>query len=199
MFLSYLILFLISLLSLNIIIVKNSIHAILSLIVIYLLTAILLIYLGLPFIGLLLIIIYVGAISILFLFIIMMLNSRILEAHNIWINPSTILWIIFSIIILIFISIYILNINIYYSNLIIHSEWIVNIYSKTDVELLGEILLNHYNIYLIIIGFILLIAMIASISITYETGRTIKSNNLNNNIIYTKIDNNIIYGDILWF
>jgi len=47
------------------------------------LTSIIFIYLGADFLGLVLLIIYVGAIAVLFLFVVMMLNIRFLEFYEI--------------------------------------------------------------------------------------------------------------------
>jgi NADH-quinone oxidoreductase subunit J len=56
---------------------RSPIHSILSLIVTFLMVAfIFIMYYSLPFIGTLLIVIYVGAIAILFLFVIMMIPMR---------------------------------------------------------------------------------------------------------------------------
>src|SRR5689334_16484405 len=52
----------------------NPIHSVLYLIFTFFLSAILIISLGVEFLGILLIIVYVGAIAVLFLFIVMMLN-----------------------------------------------------------------------------------------------------------------------------
>ena len=61
---------------------KNAITSVLYLICIFLLSALCLLLLGAEFLSVLLIIVYVGAISILFLFVIMMLNLRIVEVYN---------------------------------------------------------------------------------------------------------------------
>jgi NADH-quinone oxidoreductase subunit J len=68
--------------SICVILSKNIIQSILYLILVFLLCSILFIYLGADFIGLIMLIVYIGAISVLFLFIIMMLNIRILEVYS---------------------------------------------------------------------------------------------------------------------
>lgn len=68
--------------SILIIISKNSITSVLYLICVYVLCALVLLLLGAEFLSIILIIIYIGAISILFLFVIMMLNLRIVEVYN---------------------------------------------------------------------------------------------------------------------
>ena len=57
-----------------IIISKNAITSVLYLICVFLLSALCFLLIGAEFLSVLLIIIYIGAISILFLFVIMMLN-----------------------------------------------------------------------------------------------------------------------------
>jgi len=58
---------------------KNPVHSILFLILVFLNTAILLISHGIDFLGIFIIIVYVGAIAILFLFVLMMLNIKLTE------------------------------------------------------------------------------------------------------------------------
>jgi len=68
--------------SLCVILSKNMIQSVLYLIIVYFLGSLLFIYLGADFIGLILLIVYIGAIAVLFLFVIMMLNVRILEIYS---------------------------------------------------------------------------------------------------------------------
>ena len=65
-----------------VIISKNPIVSVLFLIGLFLTISIYLIILGLSFIGLSYLIVYVGAVSILFLFILMLINIRISEIQN---------------------------------------------------------------------------------------------------------------------
>jgi len=65
-----------------VIISKNPVQSVFFLIVIFLLTTVLFILLGAEFLAIAVLIIYVGAISILFLFVVMMLNLRILELYS---------------------------------------------------------------------------------------------------------------------
>src|ERR1044071_1799248 len=61
---------------------KNIIQSILFLIFIFVQSSIIFIYLGADFIGLIILIVYIGAIAVLFLFVIMMLNVRLLEIYS---------------------------------------------------------------------------------------------------------------------
>lgn len=57
---------------------KNTVQSVLYLILVFLLRSLLFIYLGADFIGLIILIVYIGAIAVLFLFVVMMLNIRLL-------------------------------------------------------------------------------------------------------------------------
>jgi NADH:ubiquinone oxidoreductase subunit 6 (subunit J) len=61
---------------------QNPIYSVLNLIVLYILVAFYLMFKGITYIGLSYIIIYVGAIAILFLFILMMIDLEIVEKRN---------------------------------------------------------------------------------------------------------------------
>lgn len=64
-----------------IILTDNPVHSILALVLIFFLSSCLAIALGVEFLALLILIVYVGAISVLFLFVVMMLNIRVLELN----------------------------------------------------------------------------------------------------------------------
>jgi NADH-ubiquinone oxidoreductase chain 6 len=61
---------------------KNAIISVFNLIVLYILVAFYLIYIGVTYLGLSYIIIYIGAIAILFLFIIMMIDIEVVEKRS---------------------------------------------------------------------------------------------------------------------
>jgi len=61
---------------------KNPIISVFNLIVLYILVAFYLIYIGITYLGISYIIIYIGAIAILFLFVIMMIDIEVVEKRN---------------------------------------------------------------------------------------------------------------------
>lgn len=71
----------------------NAVHALLYLIVSFLAVAVVFFILGAPFIAMLEIIIYAGAIMVLFVFVVMMLNlgRRAIEQEASWVTPK--IWI----------------------------------------------------------------------------------------------------------
>lgn len=67
-----------------VIISKNPIHSILYLILVFCNVTFVLIILGIEFIAIIFLIVYVGAIAVLFLFVVMMLNIKILELDEVF-------------------------------------------------------------------------------------------------------------------
>ena len=61
---------------------RNPVHAVLYLVLTFCQAAALLILLGLDFFAMLFLIVYVGAIAVLFLFVIMMLNVKVVEVSD---------------------------------------------------------------------------------------------------------------------
>lgn len=64
-----------------VILTNNPVHSILALVLIFFLSSCLTLSLGVEFLALLILIVYVGAISVLFLFVVMLLNIRVLELN----------------------------------------------------------------------------------------------------------------------
>lgn len=163
--------------SLLVILSKNSVTSVLYLISVFILVSINLIYIGAEFLAILIIIIYIGAISILFLFVIMMLNLRILEVYSSLINifPIGSFLGIFLFLELFYIikKEYFLLSYIYnnYLELNIMSNYLVM--SHSNLYLIGDLLFNHYNLLLIIVGLILLLAMVGAIILTKDTSKSI--------------------------
>jgi NADH-quinone oxidoreductase subunit J len=65
--------------SILVILSSNPVHSVLSLILVFCLTSASLIIITADFLGILLIVVYVGAIAVLFLFVIMMLNIKLVQ------------------------------------------------------------------------------------------------------------------------
>jgi NADH-quinone oxidoreductase subunit J len=78
----YIFLLLILVSALCVILSRNIVQSVLYLILVFFLCSLLFIYLGADFIGLIILIVYIGAIAVLFLFVVMMLNVRILEISS---------------------------------------------------------------------------------------------------------------------
>ena len=184
---NYLIIFfpLIIICSLFVIISNNSVTSVLYLVSVFILTSILLLLLGAELLSILIIIIYIGAISILFLFVIMLLNLRIVEVYNSLLNYIPIgsfLAIFFFILFIYFIkldlNIFLLNSN---DNLIEMNKYNYSlVWSYSNLYLLGELLYNSYSFLIVLISLVLLVAMIGSIYLTLDSSyHEMKSKEIN--------------------
>ncbi len=162
---------------------KNPIISVLFLIGLFSSIASYLILLGLSFIGLSYLIVYVGAVSILFLFILMLINIRISELQNNTSNsiPLIIILIVifcnplfkllpFNTIILNDNSNFIMNMEINIKNIlfVVSNVWDGYLTEFDHITSIGNIMYTNYNIWLIITSFILLLAMIGAIVITMK-------------------------------
>ena len=165
-----------------VIISKNPIVSVLFLIGLFLSIACYLIFQGTSFIGLAYLLVYVGAVSILFLFILMLINIRVSELTNDTSN-SIPLAIIVS-----FIFYYIIqnlipdnfsgdelhnikkftNRNLDDLSYVTSKAWDANLSENSHISTLGDIMYTNYFMWLILSSFILLLAMVGSIIITIK-------------------------------
>ena len=174
-----------------VIINKNPIVSVLFLICLFVLISGYLILLGMNFIGISYLLVYIGAVSILFLFILMLINIRISEIHN-ETNNSLPLAIVIST--SFYIAIYeiipfnsivknasdsILDLHIFESlksigslydnvNYLTSSQWDSNLVEILHITGIGNLLYTNYFLWLILASIILLLAMIGTIIITIK-------------------------------
>jgi len=164
---------------------KNTVQSVLYLILVFLLCSLLFIYLGADFIGLIILIVYIGAIAVLFLFVVMMLNIRLLEnAFNFTIYIPII---IFLSLIFIFQIIYfffnIFNV-IEMENLVYYFDW--NFSNNIQMSSIGELLFNRLYILFISAAILLFIAMVGAIVLTMdEDFNSSNKNKKGNNRFYS--------------
>ena len=177
---------------------KNPIYSIICLIFIFCCYGCILIFFNLDFLGIIYIIIYVGAIAILFLFVIMMLNIKILELKDKILKYIPISFFIIIILLSIFFFIYDNFFFIYedfynYNNNIeFYHKSIINIInSKDNIKNISSLLYTNYYIYFILSGIILLISMISSIALTLNHKIKIRRQLIfnQNNILWLKKKN----------
>lgn len=156
--------------SLLAIFINNAIYSVLFLILSFLMSVSLLFLLESEFMGLIFIVIYVGAIAVLFLFVIMMLNIKIQNSVKDIIKYFPIanfLGFVFGIEILLIVFEQ-FNINPYNNSDLFNYNinWYEKIDSSTDIESLGQILYTFYVPQFLIAGFILLIAIMGAVALT---------------------------------
>jgi NADH-quinone oxidoreductase subunit J len=148
---------------------KNPVHSILFLILVFLNTAMLLISLGIDFLGIFIIIVYVGAIAILFLFVVMMLNIKLTELND-NIYKYLPIGFFFGLLFLFLFSFFVLDsasLNLPLTNSS-HINWINELAIKgNNLVQLGVILYTTYLPQLILAAIILLVAMLGVIVLTF--------------------------------
>ena len=159
-----------------IIISKNPIVSVLHLILLFSSISCYLIFLGIKFIGLSYLLVYVGAVSILFLFILMLINIRVSELISDTNNniPLAILAILgffipYNDLLPSTTNSYFEFANIdKYIPFVSSNNWDSNITDITDIISVGNVMYTNYSIWLIITSIILLLAMVGSIVITIK-------------------------------
>lgn len=153
---------------------SNPIHAILFLVLLFFESTVILLLCNVDFIALLFVIIYVGAIAVLFLFVVMMLKIKSQTFSNKLLFPL----IVFSSLILFEVYTLFNKYNnfglstIIYNNSLLQMISPINIDTLSDVEIIGQMLYNYYLICFIVVGLILLIAMVGAIILTLNTNKS---------------------------
>ena len=161
---------------------SNAVYSVLFLIIVFCNTASILLLLGVEFLSFLFLIVYVGAIAVLFLFVVMMLNVK---TDGVKINYSTLL-LVGSLMGLVlsfqFITAIGTNWGAYShiaTNLInVESPTIISWIQENDlpsnIESIGLILYTSFSLVFILCAFILLLAMIGSIVLTMNQRTGVK-------------------------
>lgn len=149
------------------IISKNPVLSLLFLISLFSSISLYLIFIGITFIGLSYLLVYIGAISMLFLFVLMLLDIRISELH---LQTNNSIFLGFLIGMLFYMSSFNINsiLNKYINKYIYignYNSWDGYIIENYDIISIGNILYTNLSIWLIVTSLILLLAMVGAIII----------------------------------
>lgn len=156
---------------------RNPIHSVFYLILVFCLSSLLLLFLGVEFIALLFIVVYVGAIAVLFLFVVMMLDLR--QASTIQLvnweeNRYGKLYPIFFFFLFLFWEHNFLlsssSSSLRYLNDFLSLDYVnfPSLLSKTNLQVLGESLYTWHISVFFLAAYILLLAMLGSILLTLK-------------------------------
>jgi len=169
-----------------IIVTKNPIISVLYLILLFSSISCYLIFIGIKFIGISYLLVYVGAVSILFLFILMLINIRVSELISDTNNnlPLALITIIaffipfsnllpnaktkFNVMGFEFNKFLQDIINTKQISYVTSKNWDGNLLDSTDIMSIGNVMYTSYSIWLLITSIILLLAMVGSIVITVK-------------------------------
>lgn len=170
LYIIYIISILLILFGLFVIITKNPIISVFFLITLFLSVSIYLILTGIIYIGISYLLVYIGAVSILFLFTLMLIDIRISELLT---ETNNNLYLSINISILFFGTMYFYNYmdnNFSLSNnkYIFFNTWEGSLTENTDIIAIGNIIYTNLFIWLIISLLILLLAMVGAIKINIK-------------------------------
>ena len=183
---------------------RNPIHSILSLVLVFFNAAGLLILLGVEFLAMLFLIVYVGAVAVLFLFVIMMLNIKIVGVKS-----SIYRYLPFAIIVISLLCLGLIPIietdfgflglkslfsSHYFQDFYLNpiNIWATNVIPYNNTMLLGNVLYTHYSLLFITSGVILLVSMLGAISLTLH-----RRNDVKRQLIYKQIQRGF-NNTIIW-
>ena len=155
---------------------KNTVHSVFFLILDFISISCLFIMIGAEFLGMIMLIVYVGAVAVLFLFVVMMLN--VAQQKNQWLlseDSSRHIPIGLIISVLIFFELIIVIGGWKYRPDLFDTSNLDNVSEMTNTHSLGQILYTDYIHVFQISGMILLIAMIGAIVLTFRKREGVKT------------------------
>jgi NADH-quinone oxidoreductase subunit J len=153
------------------------VHSVLSLISVFLLSAILLFSLKVEFLALSFIIIYVGAIAVLFLFIVMMLDIKIGDTSLDVLLYGPLGYFIAFIFLLEF-TLPLNNLSLFPSDALISNFYWINWFAEMDaisnIQNIGQLLYTYYFVFFLMAGFILFIAVLGALMLTLTLNKVVR-------------------------
>ena len=154
---------------------KNAVHSVFFLILDFISVSCLFIVIGAEFLGMIMLIVYVGAVAVLFLFVVMMLNVSFTKVKE---GFSTHLPIGLLVSLIVFLEILVVLGGWKYKDDVVTTSSIVLKKNITNTEALGNLLYTDYIYLFQIAGMILLVAMIGAIVLTFRKREGIKRQNV---------------------
>nr|YP_009647130.1 NADH dehydrogenase subunit 6 [Chloropicon maureeniae]QBX98812.1 NADH dehydrogenase subunit 6 [Chloropicon maureeniae] len=158
---------------------RNPVYSVLYLVFVFFNVAGLLILQGLDFFAMIFLVVYVGAIAVLFLFVVMMLNIKTEERQETalrYLPVGGLIGILFFLEVLFVVDrdlIPVLGESPSWA-MPVYTEWASMVSEKSTIEALGQVLYTYYFYYFFLAGLILLVAMIGAILLTHHTDSRVK-------------------------
>ena len=159
--------------SIMVISARNPVHSVLFLILAFFNAAGLLILMEMEFLSLIFIVVYVGAIAVLFLFVVMMLNVKISEVEDEvlqYLPVGGTIGLIFLFLIFFIIEGDFVSFNGQANSI----YWFQQVDVVSNIETLGQVLYTEYLVYFLLAGVILLVAMVGAIVLTMSTRTSLR-------------------------
>ena len=162
---------------------KNTVHAVFFLILDFISVGCLFIMIGAEFLGMIMLIVYVGAVAVLFLFVVMMLN--VAEQKQSWfrgLKKSTHIPVGLIVSIIILLEVLVVVGGWKYKANFINTNSIIIESNFSNTHQLGNVLYTDYIYLFQIAGIILLLSMIGAIVLTYRKRENVKRQSYINQI-----------------
>lgn len=152
---------------------RNPIHSVLFMILVFVNVVFVLIFLESEFLALTFVIVYVGAVAVLFLFVVMMLNIKVIELNKELVHYFPIGGLVgFMFLFNIFLISINNGISLPLSNSLMseyeYFDWFSHIDSISNIEVIGSLVYTNQIYYFILSGLVLLVAMIGAIVLTIQ-------------------------------
>jgi len=166
---------------------KNPVHSVLFLILAFVNASGLFILMGAEFLAMILVVVYVGAVAVLFLFVVMMLDVDFAELRQgalQYLPIGALVGIVFLAELLLVVGAWTIAPAITESI----AAPIPPFYSVTNTEALGHVLYTRYVFFFQAAGLILLVAMIGAIVLTLRHKPNIKRQNISQQVARTRED-----------
>ena len=159
---------------------RNPVHSVLFLILAFFNAAGLFVLLGAEFLAMLLVVVYVGAVAVLFLFVVMMLDINFVELRE---GFQRYMLLGIGVVGLLFAEILFVFFN--SANM---PETIVKVNEVSNTRALGRILYTDYIYLFQLAGLILLVAMIGAIALTLRKRENVRRQSIASQIERTRAD-----------
>ena len=160
---------------------KNTVHSVFFLILDFISISCLFIMIGAEFLGMIMLIVYVGAVAVLFLFVVMMLN--VAEQKQSWFigKKSTHIPIGLIVSVLILLELLVVVGGWKYKDDLMSSSTL-NLSNISNTHQLGLVMYTDYILYFQLAGIILLLSMIGAILLTFRQRKGVKKQSYFNQI-----------------
>jgi NADH-quinone oxidoreductase subunit J len=168
--------------ALMVIVSRNTVHSVFFLILDFISVGCLFIMIGAEFLGMILLIVYVGAVAVLFLFVVMMLN--VAEQKQSWFigKKSTHIPSGLIVSVLIFLELLVVIGGWKYKDNIKSSSLLSVDKEFSNTHQIGNVMYTDYVLYFQLCGVILLLSMIGAILLTYRKREGVKKQSYINQI-----------------
>jgi len=176
----------------------NAMYSIFFLILVFTNATCLLLLLGAEFLALVIILIYIGAVAVLFLFVIMMVDIKHIDKKEKNFFSKLPINILIGFVLLTCLYFVIFNDLTFdlkpTDTQIKFYNWLKHVHSFSNIETVGQYLYTTGFLYFLLSGIILLVAMFSSIILIININKSVKRQQINEQII-RKVNNSIFLID----